>query len=377
LIESPNLLWTILFFVLAIAPLVFIHEMGHYLVGRWCGVKAEAFSIGFGRAVAKWTDKRGTEWRVGWLPLGGYVRFKGDMGVSSREDPEWLKLPSEERNQTFQSKALWQRSLIVLAGPVTNFLLAIVMLIGLFSFVGEPRTTTKISAVEKNSAAASAGLRVDDRIISVDGTLISDLDDLLLYVQPRANKQTIIQVDRGSDRLAFTMTPRLGVITDVTGVKHKVGQIGVRIQPGEFVKLPFSEMPTAATNYVVQSVKRMAVGLSQIVVGHRSVKELGGPVKIATTSNAVAKLGLVTFLFFVVAISINLGFINLLPIPMLDGGHLAFYAIEAVRRKPVSAAAQEWAYRSGLFVVLLFMVVVTVNDLAGLGLWRGIAGLIG
>jgi regulator of sigma E protease len=377
LIETPNFLWTILFFVLAISPLVFIHEMGHYLVGRWCGVKAEAFSIGFGRAIAKWTDKRGTAWQVGWLPLGGYVRFAGDMGVSSQADPDWLKLPAEERNRTFQSKKLWQRTLIILAGPATNFLFAIIMLIGLFSLFGEPRTTTKISALERNSAAAVAGLHIGDRIVSVDGTSITDLDDLLLYVQPRANKPTKVLVDRGVERLAFIMTPVLGVVTDVTGVQHKVGQIGVRIKPGEFVKLPAVDIPMAAGRFVVQSVARMGVGLSQVVTGERSVRELGGPVKIATTSNAVAKLGLVTFLFFMVAISINLGFINLLPIPMLDGGHLLFYAIEAVRRKPVPAAAQEWAYRSGLLVLLLFMVVVTVNDLAGLGLWRGIAGLIG
>ncbi len=377
MIETPNFLWTILFFVVAISPLVFIHEMGHYLVGRWCGVKAEAFSIGFGKAIAKWTDKRGTAWQVGWLPLGGYVRFAGDMGVSSQADPDWLKLPAEERNRTFQSKKLWQRTLIILAGPATNFLFAIVMLIGLLGLYGEIRIAPKIGEFAPQSTARDAGLQRGDRIVAVAGQSVESFEEVGLYVQPRAGQPTRFDIDRGGNLIAITVTPRAEKVKDITGVEVTTARIGIAPFGYERVRLPAYELPSAAVRFTINSVKTMAVVLGQTITGNRSVKELGGPVKIATTSNAVAQLGLVTFLFFMVAISINLGFINLLPIPMLDGGHLLFYAIEAVRRKPVPAAAQEWAYRSGLLALLLFMLVVTVNDLAGLGLWRGIAGLIG
>ena len=375
--ETPNFLWTILFFVLAISPLVFIHEMGHYLVGRWCGVKAEAFSIGFGRAIAKWTDKRGTAWQVGWLPLGGYVRFAGDMGVSSQADPEWLKLPADERNKTYQSKALWQRTLIILAGPATNFLFAIVMLIGLLGLYGEIRIAPKIGDFAPQSTARDAGMQRGDRIVSVGGQSVASFEDVGLYVQPRAGQPTIFDIDRNGQHVSITAIPRAEKVKDLTGVEVSTGRIGIAPFGYERVRIPAYQLPAAAVRFTINSVRTMAVVLGQTITGNRSVKELGGPIKIATTSNAVAKLGLVTFLFFMVAISINLGFINLLPIPMLDGGHLLFYAIEAVRRKPVPAAAQEWAYRSGLFALLLFMLVVTVNDLAGLGLWQGIAGLIG
>ncbi len=377
MIESPNFLWTILFFVLAISPLVFIHEMGHYLVGRWFGVKAEAFSIGFGRAIAKWTDKRGTVWQIGWLPLGGYVRFAGDMGVSSQSDPDWLKLPPEERNRTFQSKALWQRFLIVLAGPMTNFLFAIVMLIGLLGLYGEIRIAPKIGDFAPQSTARDAGMQRGDRILAVAGKSVDSFEEVGLYVQPRAGQSTPFTIERNGQQLTVIATPRAETFKDLTGVEVSTGRIGIAPFGYERVRIPFYELPGAAVRFTINSVKTMAVVLTQTVTGNRSIKELGGPVKLATTSNAVAKLGLATFLFFMVAISINLGFINLLPIPMLDGGHLLFYAIEGVRRKPVPAAAQEWAYRSGLVALLLFMAVVTVNDLAGLGLWRGISGLIG
>ncbi len=377
MIETPNFFWTILFFVLAISPLVFIHEMGHYLVGRWCGVKAEAFSIGFGHALAKWTDRRGTVWQVGWLPLGGYVRFAGDMSVSGRSNPDWLSMPAEARNRTFQSKPLWQRFLIVLAGPATNFLFAIVMLTGLLGLYGEIRIAPRIGDFAPQSTARDAGMKRGDRILTVAGQSVDSFEDVGLYVQPRAGQPTMFEIERNGQHLNIIATPHAETVKDMTGAAVITGRIGIAPFGYERVDIPFYQLPGAAVRFTVNSVRTMAVVLSQTVTGNRSIKELGGPVKLATTSNAVAKLGLVTFLFFMVAISINLGFINLLPIPMLDGGHLLFYAIEAVRRKPVPAAAQEWAYRSGLFALLLFMLVVTVNDLAGLGLWRGIAGLIG
>lgn len=372
-----GLFWTLLFFVLAISPLVFLHELGHYLVGRWCGVHAEAFSIGFGKPVARWTDGRGTNWQLGWLPLGGYVRFAGDMGAASQADPEWAMLPPELRNRTFPSKPVWQRALIVLAGPLTNFLVAIVMLIGLFSIYGEIRIAPEVGSFAPQSPAQAAGMQPGDRILSVAGSPVSQFEDIGLYVQPRAGRPTPFEIQRGARRLTITVTPRLESVTDLTGVVMRTGRIGVAPKGYERVRLSWHELPGAAVRFTASSVKTMATVLAQTITGNRSVKELGGPVKLATTSNAVAQLGFVSFLFFMVMVSINLGFINLLPIPMLDGGHLVFYAAEAVRGRPVPAETQEWAYRTGLAALLAFMVVVTVNDLAGLGLWRGIAGLIG
>jgi len=377
LIETSGFLWTLLFFALAISPLIFIHEMGHYLVGRWCGVHAEAFSIGFGKPLFKWHDKRGTAWQVGWLPLGGYVKFAGDMGPTGGDNEEWLKLPPAERNRTFQSKALWQRALIVFAGPLVNFLFAIVMLAALFGIYGEPRIAPVVGGFSETSSAQAAGMRVGDRIVAVEGQPITRFDEIALIVQARANRPTTFTIQRGDARSTLTITPKLEEVTDLTGVKIPTGRIGVAPARIERVKLSLAELPGAGINFTVQAVHTTIVAIGQIIVGDRSVKELGGPVKIATTSNAVAQLGLVSFLFFMAMVSINLGFINLLPIPMLDGGHLAFYAAEAVRGKPVPAAAQEWAYRTGLVALLGFMALVTVNDLAGLGLFTGLAGLIG
>ncbi len=377
MIDNPNFLWTILFFVLAISPLVFIHEMGHYLVGRWCGVHAEAFSIGFGRGVLKWTDKRGTAWQIGWLPLGGYVRFAGDMGASSQPDPEWLKLSPEERNRTFQAKPLWQRAAIVLAGPATNFLFAIIVFIGLFGAYGQPMTPPVVAVIERGSAADAAGIALGDRIKTIDGHTISSFEDIARIVSIHPLEKLTVGIERDGRRFAATVVPREDIQRDRFGNEMRRGLLGIGATKRELVKRDIIELPGAALGFTVQSVQTMATTLWQVVSGTRSIKEMGGPIKIAQVSGQQATLGPVEFLFFMTMISINLGFINLLPIPMLDGGHLLFYAIEGVRRKPVPVVAQEWAYRSGLVALLLFMAVVTVNDLAGLGLWRGIAGLIG
>jgi regulator of sigma E protease len=374
LIETPGIVWPILFFVLAMSPLVFIHEMGHYLVGRWCGVKADVFSIGFGRAIAGWTDRRGTRWQVGWLPLGGYVRFAGDMSPVSEASDEWLALPPEERNKTFQSKAVWQRALIVLAGPAVNFLFAIIVLAGLFSFYGEPRIAPVVGAVQKGSAAEVAGLKTGDRIVAVEGQSIGRYEDIGTLIQVRAGLATTIDILRDEKPVAIVATPRLTTMTDLTGTKLSMGLLGITSAKIERVKLSLLELPEASVRFTIYSVREMVRRIGQIVFGQRSVRELGGPVKIAQVSAVVATFGLIDFIGFMAMISINLGFINLLPIPTLDGGHLMFYAAEAVRRKPLPMQAQEWAFRGGLALLLTFMIFVTANDL---GLWARLGGLIG
>lgn len=374
MIETPGIFWSIAFFVLAIAPLIFIHEMGHYLVGRWCGVKAEVFSIGFGRPVAGWTDKRGTRWQVGWLPLGGYVRFAGDMSPVSEASDDWLKLPSEERNKTFQAKAVWQRALIVLAGPAVNFLFAIVVMVFLFGFYGEPRTPPVVAGVQAGSAAAAAGLQPGDRILSVGGTQVSRFEDIGRIVAIRPAEPVRLVGERNGAQFTLTIVPRATVLRDRFGNEAKVGRIGIAAGKQVVERLGPLELPGAAVRFTIISVQMMAETLGQIVTGRRSVDELGGPVKMAKFSGEQATLGLIGFILFMTMVSINLGFINLLPIPTLDGGHLMFYAAEAIRRKPLPMQAQEWAFRGGLALLLTFMIFVTANDL---GLWTRLGGLIG
>ena len=363
-----------LFFTLALSPLVFVHELGHYAVGRLFGVKADIFSIGFGQSVASWMDKRGTRWQIGWLPLGGYVKFAGDLNAASEPNAEWMSLPADERNRTFQAKPLWQRALIIFAGPAVNFLFAMLVMGTLFSIYGEPRMAPVLGGIIANSPAAQAGLRPGDRIVSVDGQAIDQFEDIMMLVQVRSNVATPFVIQRGPSKMAVVITPRSEKLQDLSGASVPVGRIGAYPAGQELVKLSPAELPGAVLRFTVDSVRRIVVGLGQIIVGQRSVQELGGPIKIAKVSNAVAQYGFVSFLAFMAAVSINLGFINLLPIPVLDGGHLAFYAVEAVRRKPVGVQAQEWAYRSGLLVLLAFMLFVTINDLGGLGLFGRVGG---
>lgn len=377
MIHNPGFLLTVIAFVAVIGPLVFVHELGHYLVGRWCGVKAEAFSIGFGPEIAAWVDRRGTRWRIGALPLGGYVRFKGDMNAASQVDPRWLEMPAAERAQSFPAKPLWQRAAIVAAGPAINFLFAILIL-ATFAFVhGESRTPAIAGQVQAGSAAAAAGIVAGDRIVSLNGREMATFDDIRLFAQIRPGEPVAIVIER-KGRL-IDKQGRVGAVQedDGFGNKFRIGRLG--IAPGEPVIEPVSlaRAPVVAIQRTGQIIRTMVETLGQIVGGGRSVRELGGPLKIAEVSGQAATLGLESFVFFMALISINLGFINLLPIPMLDGGHLLFYGVEAIQRRPVSPQVQEWAYRSGLAVLLAMMVLVTFNDLSSFGLWERLSGLIG
>lgn len=371
------MLLTILAFVAVLGPLVFIHEMGHYLVGRWCGVKAEAFSIGFGPELIGWVDKRGTRWRVAALPLGGYVRFKGDMNAASQTDPAWLHLPAEEREGSFPSKALWQRASIVAAGPIVNLVFAVLLLGGLAMVRGEAVSEPVIGRVAEGSAAQAAGLQPGDRIISIMGRQIDGFQDIAGIVSLRPNELLPYEIDRGGQRIDMDIAAGTLIEKDRFGNIYRVGQLGVG--SGEITRRDVSlwRAPVVGFDQAVKITRTAVDGLGQIITGRRSVSELGGPLKIADISGQAASMGVETFLFFMALISINLGFINLLPIPMLDGGHLLFYAIEAVQRRPVSAVVQEWAYRSGLALLLTMMLLVTFNDLGSFGLWRSLSGLIG
>jgi len=376
-LSNPGFLFTILAFLLVIGPLIFIHELGHYFVGRWFGVKAEAFSIGFGREMFGWTDKRGTRWKVGWLPLGGYVRFKGDMNPASTPSDEWLALPPEERAQTFQSKKVWQRFLIVAAGPITNFLFAIIVYIALFASYGQPRTPAVIATIEQGSAAEAAALRPGDRILRIDGNSIVRFEDIASYVSIRPDQQMSLDIERDGQPATIAVRPRSIEVEDRFGNSARIGRLGIGPGGVEVARLAPHEVVGAAFTQTADTVKMMLVTLGQVVSGQRSLEEMGGPLKIAQYSGQQATLGLVDFILFMSLISINLGFINLLPIPLLDGGHLLFYAIEGIRRKPLNPETQEWAFRTGLAVLLALMIFVTFNDLASFGVFARLGGLIG
>ena len=375
--QPVSFFYTVLAFLLAIGPLIFVHEMGHYLVGRWFGVKAETFSIGFGREIGGWTDKRGTRWKIGWMPLGGYVKFKGDMNPASVADPEWLNLPPEERAQTFQAKPVWQRFLIVFAGPAINFLFAILIFMGMFAALGRPMTPPVIGVVAPNSAAAAAGIRPGDRIERVAGREIRRFEDISSIVMIRPEQPLDVVFVRDGRTMAVTATPRVEVERDRFGNEFRRGLFGIRPGAPVIEDVPWYGLPGAAVDHTARTVTMMVETLGQVLTGRRSVKELGGPLKIAQYSGQQATLGLVAFLGFMALISINLGFINLLPIPLLDGGHLLFYTIEGVRRKPLKPETQEWAFRTGLAALLALMVFVTFNDLASFGLFQRLGGLIG
>ena len=377
MIESPGLLLTIVAFLAVIGPLVFVHEMGHYWAGRLFGVRIDAFSIGMGREVAGWSDKHGTRWKLGWLPIGGYVRFAGDMNAVSQPSAEWLALPAEERQRTFQAKPVWQRAIIVAAGPVVNFILAILILAGFAFAYGDGRTPATIGALQANSAAQTAGLRRGDRIVAINGREVEVFGDLARFVQIRPGEQVRIDLIRDGAVRALPATIGTDEQVDRFGNRFQVGLLGIAPVKPTIEPVGLLEAPVVAVRRTGEIVRMMVDTLGQIITGRRSLKDMGGPLRIAKTSGEQMSLGLDAFVALIALVSINLGFINLLPVPMLDGGHLMFYAIEAVRRKPVGAQMQEWAYRGGVMALLALMLLVTVNDLGSLGLWQRLGGLFG
>lgn len=374
MLAQPPLWFIVLAFIAAIGPLVFIHELGHYLVARWCGVGAETFSIGFGRELFGWSDRRGTRWKVGWLPLGGYVKFVGDMTPSSRGADT---IPPEDRSRAFHLKPVWQRILIVIAGPLANFLLAIAIFVFFFASFGMPRTPAVVAAVQPGSAAAMAQLTPGDRIVRAADETVGSFEDLRRIVAIRPGQQVTLTVTRGADTRTIAVNLGRDKRHDEFGQAYEVGLLGVMPTGRVLDRLSPLEIVPQAVRYTAALTGSMIDGLGQIVSGARSTKDLGGPLKMAQIAGQQASLGPFEFIQLLALFSINLGFINLLPIPMLDGGHLLFYAAEAVRRRPVSAKAQDWAFRGGLAFLLALLLFATANDLSSIGLFDRLGRLIG
>ncbi len=370
-IESPGLLITLLAFFLVLGPLVFIHEMGHYLVGRLFGVKADSFSIGFGKELAGWTDKRGTRWKIAALPLGGYVQFAGDQNATGTPDPEWLALPAAERNRTFHAKPAWQRALIAVAGPMTNLVLAVLILAGFTFAYGKAVIPPVIGTIKVGTVAEKAGLQLGDRIISMRGSAIESFIDVRVAITQHPGEPLAMEIERAGKRILVPVTAMAKETTDRFGNTQKIGFLG--IGPASVTRVDVGPVG-ALVDGVAQTRNIMGImitGISQILTGQREVKELGGPIKIAKYSGEQLVSGWQNYAWFVALISINLGFINLLPIPMLDGGHIVFCIAEMIQRRPVSQRSQEWALRTGLALMVALMLFVSINDVASLKLFGG------
>ena len=377
MLSQPPLWFILVAFLAALGPLIFFHELGHYWVARLFGVGAESFSIGFGREIGGWTDKRGTRWKVGWLPLGGYVKFVGDLNPVSMPGEVEEGLSPEERRLSFHHRPVWQRFLIVLAGPAANFVLAILIFAAFFAAMGVPRTSNVVTGIQPASPAQQAGIERGDRILSIAGRETGTFEEIFQVVTLRPGAQVEILIERDGEERAFPLRIAAVEERDQFGQEFRVGRIGVLGSQRTYVDLPVTQLVPAATAYTWSMTRSIVDALGQIITGRRSVKELGGPLKMAQIAGQQASLGLFEFVYLVALFSINLGFINLLPVPMLDGGHLALYSVEAVRRRPVSLRSQEWAFRGGLAILLALLLFTTLNDLGSFGLWEGVGRLIG
>ena len=367
----------IVLFLFVLTVLVYVHEWGHYWVARKNNVHVEVFSIGFGPEIYGWTNKAGTRWKISAIPLGGYVKMLGMSDLPSDEEEE-QPLSEEEQAVSFQNKTLAQRAAIVLAGPLANFILAIILFAALIMTVGTPRHYAGVGNVLPGSAAAEAGFEVGDRIIDIDGDEIVWFSDLVRVVSANPGVALKIKVLRGKEELTLAATPKVKKRTDKDGNPVEVGLLGVRFDPeqAEYERQNPLKAVWLGLRQTASLTTNILSYLGEMIVGDRGAEELGGPLKIAKLSGQMAQGGLDNLIFFMAALSVNLGLINLFPIPLLDGGHLLFMAAEAIRGRPLDERAQEYGFRFGLILVLILMVFATWNDLVNLRVVEFIKELI-
>ncbi len=356
-------------FLFVLTIVVFFHELGHFLVARWAGVKVLTFSLGFGPELAGFNDRHGTRWKISAIPLGGYVKFFGDESeASTPASSETLAgMTAEERAGSFHHKKVGPRAAIVAAGPIANFILAIVIFTCLFTFFGKPSTTARVDKIEANSAAAKAGFQAGDIVTAIDGKTIGSFSDMQRIVGVRAGETLNFTIKRGDSTLDLKGTPELREVKDSFGNTHRLGVLGItratapgdvvteRVDPGTALWLGVKE-----TWFVVD---RTLSYIGGVFTGREAADQVGGPLRIAQISGQVATIGLVALVHLAAVLSISIGLLNLFPVPLLDGGHLLFYAVEAVRGRPLSERAQEMGFRIGLGLVLMLMVFATYNDI--------------
>lgn len=369
-------------FLFVLTIVVFFHELGHFYAARRCGVRVETFSVGFGRAIKSWTDKHGTEWRISWIPLGGYVKFYGDENEASVPDTDKLNEMAEDvRGDTLFFKPLWQRAIVVAAGPVANFILAIVIFAGLYTIFGQRVTDPVVGVVVEESAAERAGMQIGDLILAIDGEEISTFSEVRRQVVVNAGVPLDFEVDRGGSLLTLTATPERVLETDRFGNEYYVGRLGVAVNSDAGSVRTVRYNPAVALWMGVEEsyfiVEQTFVVLGRIIMGRESADTLGGPIRIAQLSGQTATLGLIALINLTAVLSVSIGLINLFPIPMLDGGHLAFYAYEAVFGKPMPERVQEIGMRIGLSMVMMLFLFVTWNDLARLNVFDRVVSLFG
>jgi regulator of sigma E protease len=364
-------------FLFVLTVLVFVHEFGHYFVARKNGVRVDVFSIGFGPELFGWFDRAGTRWKISAIPLGGYVKMFGDADPSSGLPNAGLAgLTQHEREVSFHYKRLGQRTAIVAAGPAANFIFAVVVLAALFMTYGQPYTPARVGQVQAGSAAAHAGIKSGDLIVGINGAAIGSFEDVQQDVRLNPGTPMTIVVKRGDKDVSLQATPAQTDVSDRFGNHYKIGLLGIAHNGTDYVKRnPVSAIVQAGKQTWDLSASTLTA-LWQIIIGERGTDELGGPLRIAQMSGDVAQGGVVAVVWFMAVLSINLGLINLFPVPVLDGGHLLFYAAEALRGKPLGQRAQEYGFRIGLALVLTLMVFATWNDLVHLRIVQFVKGLV-
>ena len=365
---GSSIVISIVAFLFVLTIVVFFHELGHFLVARWCGVRIETFSVGFGRELIGFTDRHQTRWKIGWVPLGGYVKFHGDENAASvpnRDDEEALNDPDR-----FHSKTVGQRMAIVAAGPIANFILAIVIYTLLFATFGKPITLPVVDRVQSGSAAQEAGFEPGDLIVSIDGRAIESFSDVTRIVEQSADLQLAIVVERNGEQLVLTARPQLREKVGPFGNSARVGLLGVSSSGAtQNTKVHRYDPLTSAWIGVSETYRVIEATLGYlggVIAGRQSADQLGGPIRIAQISGQAASLGFVVLINLAAVLSVSIGLINLFPIPMLDGGHLLFFGIEAVRGRPLSDVVQDIGFRIGLGLVLMLMLFATWNDLVQL-----------
>ena len=366
----------ILPFIVLILVVVFIHEYGHYYFAKKYGVGITDFSIGFGKEIFGWDDKSGTRWKICWIPLGGYVEFFGDRNVFSQADQEKIvkKYNKEDRDKLFVLKPLYQRVLIVFGGPLANFLLALVIFFSIYTFIGKDFTPAVINEVQKDSPAMVGGLKQNDIILEIDGNKVKSIMDVSKYITMSTTDIIDFKVKRSYDELLFKIKPNMVLSEDNLGNKINKRMVGIKLgaynNEINHVKLgPAQAIYHAAHEVYYVSISSLKY-IGGMIVGKADTSQLGGPIRIAKISGQVAEFGFLAFISMMAYISISLGLINLFPIPMLDGGHLMFYAFEKILGRPLSQKTQEGFFRIGMFLLLSLMFFTTFNDLKDLGLFK-------
>jgi len=366
----------ILPFIVLILIVVFIHEYGHYYFAKKFGVGVTDFSIGFGKEIFGWNDKSGTRWKICWIPLGGYVKFFGDRNVYSQADHKEIleKYSEEDQKKLFTLKPLYQRSLIVFGGPLANFLLALVIFFSIYTFVGKDFTPAVINEVQKDSPAMAGGLKQNDVILEIDGNKVESIMDVSKFITMSTDEIIDFKVKRSYDELILKEKPNIVPGEDNLGNKLNKRIVGIKLgaynNEINHVKLG----PAQAIYHAAHEVYFVGISslkyIGAMIFGKADTSQLGGPIRIAKISGQVAEFGVLAFISMMAYISISLGLVNLFPIPMLDGGHLMFYAFEKILGRPLSQKTQEGFFRIGLFLLLSLMFFTTFNDLKDLGLFK-------